>query len=213
MFFTLYGEVKLMECKFDEGAVRGNRNTVKLKEVLVTKSVGAPRVGIYVDYPNLVGGAISHYSYANFKFLRQISNCLGLVTIANCYAINSGSEKNKSAFLELERMGFEIILRETPGNESGINKDIDTLLITDFMKDLYNSNLDIMIIVSDDSDFAPALREAKRVGKKCISIVSEYSRARIIAETSDIYLEEPYRYKKPKLNKGAIEEVTNKISN
>ena len=85
-------------------------------------------------------------------------------------------------------MGFDIITRLTPENEIGDRKDIDCLLLVDYIKSIYTSNLDIMIIASDDSDYAPAIREAKRMGITCIAIVSSHSKAKIIANTSTIYL-------------------------
>lgn len=177
----------------------------KVNYFALNESKASKRVGIYVDYPNLIGGAINHRAYADFEFLKRTSDNLGRVVIAKCYAINNCSEKDKYAFLKLERLGFKLELRETPTNDSSRRKDIDPILITDYMQDIYNSNLDIMIIVSDDSDFVHPMRVAKEKGIKCIAIVSEYKKARVLAETADAYLEEQYIPRMPTIYIGGTE--------
>lgn len=172
----------------------------KVNHFALNESEASQRVGIYVDYQNLIGGAINHGAYADFEFVKRTSDKLGRVVIANCYAINNESEKDRSAFLQLQRLGFKIELRETPKNKHLKGKDIDPILITDYMQDIYCSHLYIMIIVSDDSDFVYPMRVAKVKGIKCIAIVSEYKKAKILAETADNYLEEEYMARIPTIH-------------
>ncbi len=177
-----------------------NRNLVKLSQIFAGDSSRKQRVAIYVDYPNLYGGARDNNGYPNMKLIRQIGDCLGDLVVCKFYTLDHNYENERNYILGMERMGYEIVTRHTTPNSMGERKDIDCLLITDFLKDLYTLNLDIMMIVSDDSDYAQPIREAKRLNKTCVALVSCYSKARIIADTATVYLTEQYVPEKNKAN-------------
>ena len=180
--------------------IGSNRNLTKLSQVFACDSSRKQRVAIYVDYPNLYGGARDNNGYPNMKLIRQIGDCLGDLVVSKCYTLDHNYENERNYILSMERMGFEIVTRHTTPNSMGERKDIDCLLITDFLKDLYTLDLDIMIIVSDDSDYAQPIREAKRLNRTCIALVSSYSKAKIIADTATVYLTEQYVPEKNKAN-------------
>lgn len=188
------------------------RNAVKLSHIFTCDNSGKQRIGMYVDYPNLYGGAKDNGGYPNMKLIKQIGDCLGDLVVARCYTLDHNYENERSNLLSLERMGFEIVTRYTVPNEMGERKDIDCLLITDFLKDLFTLDLDIMIIVSDDSDYAQPMREAKRLGRTCIAMVSHYSKARILADTATAYLTEQYVHQKNK-DKQVEEQATDENIN
>lgn len=189
-----------MEIMEDLKRIGENRNATKLGHILTCDSNRRQRVAMYIDYPNLHGCARDNGGYPNMKLIKQIGDCLGYLVVAKCYTLDHNNENERSNLLGFERMGYEIITRYTTPNEVGKRKDIDCLLITDFLKDLFTLDLDIMIIVSDDSDFAQPIREAKKLGKICIAMVSSHSKARIIADTATAYLTEQYVPEKNKVN-------------
>jgi uncharacterized protein (TIGR00288 family) len=178
-----------MEAIEDIEKVCNNRNEKKIIDALTGRFSDMPRVGLYIDFPNVYATARQSNAYPNMRYIKEIGKCLGNLVVSNCYTIAHPKENQFEQILSLERMGYKVIPRFVPETEYGMKKDIDSLLITDFMRDLCNSNLNIMIIASNDSDFVPIVREAKERGVFCIVMVSDHSEARVISESANIYLD------------------------
>ncbi len=178
-----------MEVIEDIEKVCNNRNEKKIIDALTGRFSDMPRVGLYIDFPNVYITARQSNAYPNMRYIKEIGKCLGNLVVSNCYTIAHPKENQFEQILSLERMGYKVIPRFVPETEYGMKKDIDSLLITDFMRDLFNSNLNIMIIVSNDSDFVPIVREAKERGVFCIVMVSDHSEARVLSESANVYLD------------------------
>lgn len=160
------------------------RNSRKLKKVEKTRP---KRVAMYVDFPNYWAGVISKGRNLDLSILKHIANLHGDLVSSKVYLTVRSNEKVKPKILNFEREGFRVVSRFVPETEYGAKKDIDTYLVTDFICDALTLDLDIQIIVSDDSDFAPAMVKSMETGVNVISIVSNIENAQIIGYSASDY--------------------------
>lgn len=145
-------------------------------------------VGLYVDLPNLYATMKDKGSFPRLEELIAVSRSLGDLLIAKIYTTIRSSSKN-SSILGLERIGYTVVPRFVPDADYGLRKDIDTFLAVDAVNDSLTMSLDILIVASNDSDFAPLMRVARKAGVTTVAIVSSHEEAKLLAESATVYLE------------------------
>ena len=80
--------------------------------------------------------------------------------------------RGQQKFLDgIEREGFEIKRGKIMYDEGNIReKGVDVKLATDLISNAINNKYDMAILVSNDSDFVPAIKEVQKIGKQVWNI-------------------------------------------
>ncbi len=164
------------------------RNSNKVDSLTNCNTRPLPRVGLYVDYPNLYATMKGKGSSPELDKLLAVSRSLGDLIFAKCY-ITIYSDSYNPSILGLERIGYTVIPRFVPDTDYGKRKDIDTFLAVDAVSDLLINNVDILIIASNDSDFLPVMKVARENGKIAVAMVSSHDEAKLLSESATVYIE------------------------
>jgi uncharacterized protein (TIGR00288 family) len=168
--------------------IRKKRNGMLFENLTDNNHKVVRTVGLYVDLPNLYATMKDKGSFPRLEELIAVSRSLGDLLIAKIYTTIRSSSKN-SSILGLERMGYTVVPRFVPDADYGLRKDIDTFLAVDAVNDSLTMSLDILIVASNDSDFAPLMRVARKAGVTTVAIVSSHEEAKLLAESATVYLE------------------------
>ena len=141
------------------------------------------RVGVFVDVQNMYYSARAlHDSKVNFKeILREAVNGRKLVR-AIAYAVKAGEKDEGSFYTALEKIGFEVKLKDLQVFYGGNKKaDWDVGLAIDAIE--LSPKLDVVILVSGDGDYIPLVEHLKRAmgcrvevlafGRSCSSKLKE----------------------------------------
>jgi len=77
-------------------------------------------------------------------------------------------DKEKAWFNSLYKMGYTVKTRaiKVAPNGKKIEKRIDVLMAVDIISSAYEKDVDIIVIVSGDSDFVPVIKKLKDLNKK-----------------------------------------------
>jgi len=127
---------------------------------LLSRLRGADRVGLFVDGPNVLRAEFD----VDLDDVRTAAGEQGRLVLARLYLDeNAPAELVRAA----EAHGFEVV------TTSG---DVDVRLAVDATAAI--SDLDIVVIVSRDTDFKPVLERAAREGLRTVAIApGEYGRS------------------------------------
>ena len=169
-------------------AIMRMRNKNKISSLASGTVWPLPRVGLYVDYPNLYATMKSKGSQPDLDKLLAVSQSLGDLIFAKCYTTIYSGFYN-SSILGLERIGYTVVPRFVPDTDYGMKKDIDTFLAVDAVADLLVNKVDILIIASNDSDFSPVLKLDRETGKVAVAMVSSHDEAKVLSESATVYIE------------------------
>lgn len=146
-------------------------------------------VAIYVDVANVWNVALNRKVRLDVRHIMDVSKTFGQVVIARAYICSAVGGMVKPGILDLTGSGFEIVTRYVPNTSYGQKKDVDTNLVSDLIEDLFTVAPNVVVIVSDDSDFVPAILKAKKRGAKCISLVSSFEKANNLVGASSLSYE------------------------
>jgi hypothetical protein len=92
----------------------------------------------------------------------------GRVVLAKAYAAIQWGRPVNSGVIDLEHVGFEAVHRCVSPKDGNGKKDIDSLLLTDMIVAAYENVADTFLLASGDSDYVPAIRTIRRLGKKVV---------------------------------------------
>lgn len=89
-----------------------------------------------------------------------------ILDVAEAILIGSKPTDKDSLWNSMEKCGFRVINR--PRNAANKEKQIDTGIVTEIMRHLYQSAKegDIFVLVMGDSDFVPVMKDIKEKGVK-----------------------------------------------
>ena len=138
-------------------------------------SLKEQRIGVFVDVQNLYYSAKNLYnSKVNFaNVLKKVVDERKLIR-AIAYVIRTEAMTEKSFFEALEKMGFEIMAKDLQIFYGGAKKgDWDVGISMDIIESA--PKLDVVILVSGDGDFVPALQHARSSG--CIVEAAAFGRS------------------------------------
>ena len=115
---------------------------------------GAPRVGIFVDGPNVFRSEFD----VDLDELRELARNEGTVALARVYV-----DENASGGLiqAAEARGFEVV------TTSG---DVDVKLGIDAVEAAVADRVDTVVVVSRDTDFKPVLELAAKRGLRTVAV-------------------------------------------
>jgi len=120
------------------------------------------RIGIFVDVQNMYYSARAlHDSRVNFKeIIKEAVNGRKLVR-AIAYAVKAGEKDEESFHTALDKIGFEVKLKELQVFYGGNKKaDWDVGLAIDSIE--LAPKLDVVVLVSGDGDYIPLVEHLKR---------------------------------------------------
>jgi len=138
----------------------------KLKHLL---SHGEKKLAVFVDGPNLLRKEFG----IDLEMIKKEAKKFGSIKIGKVYLNQFASNKLVEAVVN---QGFGPIITTT---------DVDVAMACDATETVFNDQIDIMVFVTRDSDFLPALIKAKNKGKETIAIMAEEMSASALKNTAD----------------------------
>lgn len=128
------------------------------------------KVACFLDIPNMETSAYQKKILFDPGVIRGIAESFGRILYAKAYGFVSKTKPISNGVMAATFVGFEFVPRVM--FEEG-RKDIDTCMTTDIVEMACRKDVNVIVVVSGDSDFIPAIRIARRRGKKVIAIAFE----------------------------------------
>jgi len=154
-----------------------------------------PNLAVFVDYDNVAIGA-RDARYGNFDMHLVLERLLekGQIIVKKAYADWSRYESAKKPMHEA---AFELV--EIPQTSYSGKNSADIRLVVDALDLCYTkTHVDVVAIVSGDSDFSPLVSKLRENGKKVIGVGVKNSTSRLLLENCDefIYYDDLVRVKR-----------------
>jgi uncharacterized protein (TIGR00288 family) len=141
----------------------------------VFKKSGEPRIGIFVDGPNMIRKEFN----LDLRKLKEKVSKYGRIVIGKVFLNQFASEKLIEA---VANEGFEpLIALGDPEQKT----DVDVTIAVQVMEAIHNNSIDIVALVSRDADFLALIQAAKAHGKKVILVAAEHGLASSLKNTAD----------------------------
>ncbi len=131
-----------------------------------------PDIALLVDGPNILRKTFS----VDLNKVREELKAYGNVRVAKVYLDQYASDKLIEAMVN---QGFETEI--TTG-------DVDVTLAIEAMEYVLDPNIDMIAIMSRDTDFRPILIKARKRGKKTMIIGTDSAFSAALKNTADIVL-------------------------
>ncbi|MBI3413352.1 MAG: TIGR00288 family NYN domain-containing protein [Candidatus Aenigmarchaeota archaeon] len=119
-------------------------------------------VAIFIDGPNMIRKEFN----IDLKEVRERAQKYGRIVFGKVFLNQFASEKLIEAVVS---QGFEPLVTLAVEKD----QDIDVHMAAEAMEAAYSSNIDVIVIVSRDTDFLPVVQKAKKKGKITIVMGSE----------------------------------------
>lgn len=140
-----------------------------LRRVLGRETVRENHVGVFIDGPNVFRAEFD----VDLDDLRDVAESEGRVAIARLYLDEHATPKLIQA---AEARGFEVV------TTSG---DVDVRLAIDATAAAVEDTIDVLVLVSRDTDFKPVLERAARRGVQTLAVApGEYGRSDALQNAS-----------------------------
>lgn len=123
-----------------------------------------PNVAMYVDGPNVVRKEFD----LDLDKLRETVEEFGDLKIGKVYLNQYASPKLIEAIVS---QGFEAA--QGLGGEKAKESDVDVYMATSAMESVFNEQIDVVILVTRDTDFLPVIQKAKQHGKETVIVGME----------------------------------------
>jgi uncharacterized protein (TIGR00288 family) len=130
---------------------------------------GEKKAAVFVDGPNLLRKEFG----IDLETIKKEASKFGSIKIGKVYLNQFASNKLVEAVVN---QGFEPIITTT---------DVDVAMACDATEIVFNSEIDVMIFATRDSDFLPALIKAKNKGKETVAMMAEEMSASALKNTAD----------------------------
>lgn len=118
-----------------------------------------PNIAVFVDGPNVVRKQFD----LDFDELREEINDFGDIKIGKVFLNQYASDKLIEAIVS---QGFEADLGL--GGEKDKESDVDVYMAVNAMEAAMDDNIDVIVLVTRDTDFLPVIQKAKEHGKETI---------------------------------------------
>lgn len=139
-----------------------------------------PNVAVYVDGPNVVRKEFD----LDLDALRERIEELGEIKIGKVFLNQYASPKLIEAIVS---QGFEA--EQGLGGEKAKESDVDVYMASSAMEGVFNEDIDIIVLVTRDSDFLPVIQKAKEHGKKTVAIGMEPGFSTALRNAADQVME------------------------
>lgn len=121
-------------------------------------------VGIFVDGPNVVRKEFD----LDLDELRMKTEEFGKIKIGKVFLNQYASDKLIEAIIS---QGFEAELGL--GGEKAKESDVDVYMAVNAVEAVFNDDIDVIVLVTRDTDFLPVIQKAKEYGKETVVIGME----------------------------------------
>lgn len=138
----------------------------KLREALSKKE---KHMACFVDGPNMLRKELN----VDLGQIKKKLERFGKLKVAKVFLDQYASDKLIEA---VTNQGFEVVI---------VPSDVDVALAVEATGYIFNENIEIMAIVSRDSDFKPLLTKAKAHGKETIVVGTEPDFSTALQNTAD----------------------------
>ncbi|MGC8850685.1 MAG: TIGR00288 family NYN domain-containing protein [Candidatus Micrarchaeia archaeon] len=122
-----------------------------LKEMLGKKAVDK-NMAVFVDGPNILRKELG----TDLDKIKKKLSKFGKIKVAKVFLDQFASDKLIEA---VTNQGFEAVI---------VPSDVDVALAVDATEYVFNPHIDIIVVVSRDSDFKPLITKAKAHGKETV---------------------------------------------
>jgi uncharacterized protein (TIGR00288 family) len=122
---------------------------------------GEPSVAVYVDGPNVVRKEFD----LDLDELREKIEEFGNIKVGKVFLNQYASDKLIEAIVS---QGFEAALGL--GGEKAKESDVDVYMAVNAMESVFNDDIDVVVLVTRDTDFLPVIQKAKEYGKETVII-------------------------------------------
>jgi len=126
-------------------------------------------IAVFVDGPNMLRKELN----IDLKQIKDLIRQFGKIKIGKVFLNQFAPTKLSEAVVN---QGFEIAISVG---------DVDVMMAVEATATSYNKNIDIICIVTRDSDFIPALQKAKALGKETIAVLVDESSAAALKNCAD----------------------------
>lgn len=116
-------------------------------------------VGIFVDGPNVVRKEFD----LDLDALREKTSEFGDIKIGKVFLNQYASDKLIEAIIS---QGFEAELGL--GGEKAKESDVDVYMAVNAVEAVFNDDIDVIVLVTRDTDFLPVIQKAKEYGKETV---------------------------------------------
>jgi uncharacterized protein (TIGR00288 family) len=144
-----------------------------------------PNLAVFVDYDNVAIGA-RDARYGNFNAHLVLERLLekGQIIVKKAYADWSRYESAKKPMHE---SAFELV--EIPQTSYSGKNSADIRLVVDALDLCYTkTHVDVVAVVSGDSDFSPLVSKLRENGKTVIGVGVKNSTSRLLVENCDEFI-------------------------
>ncbi len=146
------------------------------------------RVGVFVDVSNLYYSARHYSARVNFENLLKAAVAGRKLIRAIAYVVRAENPDEENFFQALDKIGFEVKEKELQVFAGGRKKaDWDVGIVMDMIK--MSSNLDVLVLVSGDGDYIPALTYLQNHGNLVETMSFGEGTSRKLIETADDYID------------------------
>ena len=118
-----------------------------------------PSVAVFVDGPNVVRKEFD----LDFDDLREKVSEFGKIKVGKVFLNQYASPKLIEAIMS---QGFEA--DQGLGGEKDKESDVDVYMASEAMESVFDDNIDVIVLVSRDTDFLPVIQKAKEHGKETV---------------------------------------------
>lgn len=126
-------------------------------------------IAVFVDGPNMLRKELN----IDLRQIKDILKEYGNIRIGKVFLNQFAPTKLSEAVVN---QGFQV--------ETSVG-DVDVMMAVDATYTAFNKNIDIICMVTRDSDFIPAIQKAKSLGKETIAILVDESSAAALKNTVD----------------------------
>ena len=120
---------------------------------------GDPNVAVYVDGPNVVRKEFD----LDLDELREKVSEFGNIKVGKVFLNQYASDKLIEAIVS---QGFEAALGL--GGEKAKESDVDVYMAVNAMESVFSDDIDVVVLVTRDTDFLPVIQKAKEHGKETV---------------------------------------------
>jgi uncharacterized protein (TIGR00288 family) len=163
-----------------------------------------PKLALFIDLENIVIGA-REAKFKTFEVSRILERLVekGRILVKKAYADWSRYKEYKRPFHEA---GIELI--DIPQREYSGKNSADIKLVVDAMDLCYSKeHLDIFVIASGDSDFAPLVAKLKENNKTAVGVGMRHSTSELLASNCDEFIFYDELVQLPRRRPGRVKEL------
>lgn len=156
-------------CDFQEVFLLFEKVKTRLGRFGRKKEEKAKNIAVFVDGPNILRKELG----INLAEVTRALKKFGDIKIGKVFLNQYASNKLVEACVN---QGFESVI--TVG-------DVDVGMAVEALEAVFNPNIDVIAMVTRDSDFLPTIVKAKRYGKETVVVLAEEAAAIALKNTAD----------------------------